>query len=263
MTPNGYSENLIIYRTCDRPKYTTVTLPHFLQNTSQNAHIFIAENSSDEETVEANKQCFNDAMNRDPETVTFEHLGPRVGIQAAVHMSVDAYIKKFGKGPVRIYLMDDDILVPVPVNEGEYWDSVLEAMLLSNLWDAVGIHRTRTFSDIRGDGLARGHIVRFVGGACSAFKYYTYRHGSWRANYDNGNKVLYDINQYNIWVSRSIGVHGRCGRFAAYPFHYTDIDKHGHELSLRETEYIDYSTEIWWQRHPQHRNKMAMPKGAK
>jgi hypothetical protein len=263
VTGDGYSKNLIIYRTCDRPRYTAITLPHFLKNTSHNAHILIAENSSNEETTALNKQCFDDSLNRDPSMATFEYLGPRVGVQTAVHMSIDAYVKKFDRPPERVYLMDDDILVPTPINEGEYWDTLLETMLLSDTWDVVGIHRIATSSRIEGEGLAKGHVVRFVGGACSAFKYAIYKNSSWRQEYSRGRVRKGEINGYNIWVSHNVGKHGRCARFASYPFYYTDIDKHGHELSLRETEYIDYSTEIWWQRHPQHRDVTDMPKGAK
>ncbi len=261
-------KSLIIYRCCDRPKYVEQTFPHLVENTSDDAVILMADNSSTQEARDVHKAIFD--KTRAPNTI-YVYFGSRVGVWHIVYEAIKWYVENHGK-PKYILLADDDCLVP---SEKDPWNVMLESMLDSDLWDVVGcaengdpcVEHPRDLMEnpppwpegrhggrgwiLKGEGMARGRLRRYVGGACSGFSY------SW---YDRIiDPVELSIYWFTLMTAKYAGdpeeiipgggfeiKEGRCGHFAGYPittFRHLDTES---KESFADSEYPEYSD---WMHH--------------
>ena len=259
------TKSLVIYRCCDRPGYVEQTFPQLVANTNPASVIFMADNSSDEETIAAHKAIFKKHA---PPNALFYHFGSRIGVWEIVYRAIEWYVYN-NPAPLYVMIADDDCFVP----ESEHpWDYLLECMLESDLWDVVGCaegndpctphpvnldpslgpwpegrHPIRGYN-LKGEGLARGRVRRFVGGACSGFRYDLYRRtidpveislfwfNNWTAKYAGDPEQLVTPENHRTYILED----GRCGHFAGYPLSgFMHLDAQGPH-SLKD-EYKDYS----------------------
>ena len=220
--------SLVIYRTCDRPEYTEQSFPALLERTSFDSNIVVIENSKDSKNASRNTS-FIQGM-KDPR-VHMESYGRRIGINKAVIEGIKLR-KKFPKKEfVYILIADDDVLVPEPMTHT--WDEALVGMLEEGKWNFAGLYgKDMTFPEP-----GNNYPVRFMSGACSAFRLQTYLKKPLKTG----------IFSYNQWSSKI----GKCGRYFTEPMYYLNMDKdYSLGMSLRNTTYKEYSSDIDKQRWP-------------
>lgn len=218
----------VIYRTCDRPKYTEITFPRLVEATSDDAHIIMIENSGDRDNWEQNKSTFEEYKDERCEIKIYKK---RLGVTKPIIVGIDHFVKSHGE-PKYVFNVDDDILVPEPINEGEYWDLLLAHMMDKGPWDVVGIASSDGFiRNVEGDGLACGSPYKFMAAGCAGFKYSIHKKDPLRD--DKG------IFSFNLWTEKY-----KCGWFAGYPLEKKDIDRYEKDISLRDTEYAEYTAHI-------------------
>lgn len=222
------NDRFVIFRTCDRPKYTELTFPRLVETTSPDTRIIVVENSKEKANWERNHATYTEFADDRCEIMIMKK---RIGITRPILVGIDYYLGKYGE-PDHVMIFDDDILAPYPKRDGEYWDYVLARMMYDGPWGAVGLfyHQVKDIQPV-GEGLASGYPHRFMAGMCSGFRYELHKK---QPLTDSG------IASLNRWTSKVTD----CAWFAGYPFYIQEIDKRSPDISLRHTEYADYTSYV-------------------
>lgn len=218
--------DLIIYRTCDRPLYTERSFPHIVEHSSKEVLLLFMENSSHKDNILKNVEVFSQFA--DKQRMQIKVFNKRIGINKAIKTGIELFPQLWrGTQLDHILIADDDVLVP---ETDMYWDRLLCDMLDNEPWDFVGFYGQKV------PEVGLNQLVRFMSGACSAFKYEYYKLHPLDS---------FGIFGYNLWTAR-----GRCGRYAKTQLWYKNMDKDfSLNMSLRDTVYKQYSAEIDAQRH--------------
>lgn len=246
----------IIYRSCDRPKYVEKTLPILLNNTScKPSGILLFDNSTDDGRRD---QVLDVAKEYDTKSNFITHFSekPRIGGTQVIIEGVKLLRERFNLDAIMV--VDDDVAVPrkVAVNDKEivYWDSVLADMLEAG-WNVVAHPWATDFrkNTIKEYGGVKGHEISGVGGGCSGF----------RLDFYDKNPMEQQtlIRGYNEWMVRwTQGV--KCGYSHEHDMLIEHIDRPEHPWSLRDTEYDEWATAMYWERFTSKRGQ-ERPKGSK
>lgn len=242
------SSRTIIYRSCDRPKYMEKTLPLLVERTSDEADILVFDNSRDADSkqrVQAVCDDLDDDRIRLHLHNRFHIGGTAVIIESLKMIEAD-----------HAMVVDDDVVVPPPLDNGDTWDEILAEMLDAG-WNVVAHPWAQSFrdgaSEIRDYGGVKGYIYSAVGGGCSAFL------RSFAE--ENPMKQQTLIRGYNEWMVENTKME-RCGYSYRGDMVIEHIDRPDHPWSLRDTEYDEWSTKMYWERFPELRGQ-ARPKGPK
>lgn len=151
-----------------------------------------------------------------------------------------------------ILVVDDDVAVPREV-EGVTWDQVLTRMLDAG-WQIVAHPWSSDFrsKDTIEIGGVPGYPYGGVNGGCSAFSLDFYN--------QHPMKQISAIRGYNEWMVR--WSENNCGYSHECLMVFEHIDRPEHPWSLRDTEYDEWSNEMFYERFPNRRGQVR-PKGPK
>lgn len=238
--------DLIIYRTCDRPKYVERTLAINMERSSDGPVFLVFDNSTDKQ--EAQDVTFSIA----PDVEFYQTDQPRIGGTRAVMTAVELYARKL-KVLDKVFVIDDDVIVPEPLEDGTTWDQILAEMLDAG-WDVVAHPWSNDFRSkpTKFIGGVEGYPYSSVNGGCSAFRYSFYK--------KNPMSQITLIRGYNEWMTRRS--RDRNGYSANGRMVFQHIDRPEHPLSLRDTEYCDWSDAMYYERFPD-RKGQKRPKGSR
>ena len=253
-------ERVVIFRSSNRPKYVERSLPALFERTNINTGVIFFDNSepeyikSVEKVAENIYEKYEVVKNFD---VIYHYEGKRIGGPNAIMKGIRLAMARW---PNVKYIMvcDDDVLVPSPQERSAklvYWDDQLAEMLDAG-WHIVAHPWTNDFRDgktkiING---VEGYRYEGVGGGCSAFKLdLCIEHPITQSTLIRG---------YNEWMVRCSNKYGiNCG-YSAGDMIIEHFDRPDHPWSLRDTEYCDWSDEMYYERFPKAKEQgKARPKG--
>jgi hypothetical protein len=271
------TDRVLIYRTADRPKYALKSFRHLLENTNPVLPIIVINNSQDNQlslqTAEALEAAveFHHPPFQQQRQISTKVFANRLGGTQALVEGIK-YARSMYPDIQVVHVVDDDVLVPMPGHTADnldFWDDVLVKMLTRG-WTAAAHPWSQNFRSRENNGLFRdpfkknqadsyswGYEYSCVGGGCSAFRLEEFD----KRPFENHGL----IRGYNEWM---IGLpENTVGYSFMHSMTINHFDRPEHGWSLRDTEYDDWATEMYWERwterrnanHPQHER----PKGSR
>lgn len=244
----------IVYRSSDRPKYVEKTLPLLLERTHSDLPIIVFDNSSFDGRRKEVKSAIESIIQGDDRVLSFYHPESRIGGTKVIVEALELTLRTHPQ--LHTFMnVDDDVVVPLPDSEHGSWEKVLFDMTLAG-WNVVAHPWAQSFRHghtPREYGGIMGYEYSGVGGGCSAFKTSFYN------KHPMEQQTL--IRGYNEWMVRWTGGK-RCGYSYDGQMVIEHIDRPEHPWSLRDSEYDEWATAMYWERFPNAKGK-ERPKGSK
>jgi hypothetical protein len=253
------NDSILIYRSSDRPKYVLKTFRHLLENTGPDLPVLFFDNSSPEmrpfvKEAAQSAQSMHIPISDDRDIQFYFHNKPRIGGTQAIIEGVKL-ARAQNPNLKKVYITDDDVLLPMAHHAGgnmAFWNDVLNEMLEAG-WGIVAHPWSHDFrsKETQQIGGIKGYPYSGVGGGCSAFRMDIFD------KYPLRQDTL--IRGYNEWMTRA----GRnvCGYSYNYQMCITHMDRPEHPWSLRDTEYDEWATAMYYERFPKKKGQ-PRPKGS-